>query len=239
MSVFEFKTRVSYDDVDGDLNLTLRGAMGMMQEAAIIHSDQIGYSVYDTERTHVIWMLVHWRIRLVSSAKWNENVLVKTWPRTMDRATSERDFEIVGADGRCIAIGKSVWVLVSTETGRIIRIPSEVSSAYQLTERSVFKDERTALEITAKEQTYSGKILKCNIDTNHHVNNRVYLDFAYEALPDEVSLKQFSEILIHFRKQLVRNERVSCYCGMCERGCSIDVCGTDEKDIRASVELFV
>ena len=58
MAVFEFPTRVAYTDIDSRMALTLRGAMTMMQEAAIVHAAQRGYSIYDIPRTHVIWMLV-------------------------------------------------------------------------------------------------------------------------------------------------------------------------------------
>lgn len=40
MDVFSYSTRVTYGEVDGALHLTLRGAMAMMQEAAIVHSSQ-------------------------------------------------------------------------------------------------------------------------------------------------------------------------------------------------------
>lgn len=56
MDVFSYSTRVTYGEVDGALHLTLRGAMAMMQEAAIVHSSQAGYAVADIPRTHVIWI---------------------------------------------------------------------------------------------------------------------------------------------------------------------------------------
>ena len=118
MDVFSYSTRVTYGEVDGALHLTLRGAMAMMQEAAIVHSSQAGYAVADIPRTHVIWMLVHWRVKMVKDACWNEAVAVKTWPRSMGRVTSVRNFEISNARGETVALGESEWILVSTDTGR-------------------------------------------------------------------------------------------------------------------------
>ena len=92
MSVFAFRTRVSYDDIDRNMNLTLKGVLGFMQEAAMMHSSQVGYSVGDAERTHVTWMLVQWRVRILKDAAWGTELTVNTWPRSMDRATSIRNF---------------------------------------------------------------------------------------------------------------------------------------------------
>ena len=89
---FEYPTRVTYGEVDQQLRLTLRGAMAMMQEAAIVHSSQAGYAVEDIPRTHVIWMLVRWRVKRIGAVRWNEAVTVETWPRSMARVTSVRNW---------------------------------------------------------------------------------------------------------------------------------------------------
>lgn len=237
MAVYEFKTRVSYDDVDENMMLTLRGTIGMMQEAAIIHSDLIGYSACNTEKTGVIWMLVRWRVRRISEAKWNEKLIVRTWPRTMDRVTSERDFEIVDENNRVVAIGESVWVLVSADTRRIIRIPQHIAQAYDLTERKVFDTPVCEYPSDQGEEVYSGVVRKRDIDSNHHVNNRVYLDYANEGINNEQN-GRFSEVRIHYRKQLLLGETVKCLYQRNSLGCRVDVCSNNSADIRATVEFY-
>lgn len=58
MSIYTFHTRVSYHDIDENMQLTLQGAMSCMQEAAILHADQVGNSIADLSQTRLIWMLV-------------------------------------------------------------------------------------------------------------------------------------------------------------------------------------
>ena len=228
MAVFEFHTRVAYGDVDSEMRLSLHGAMGLMQEAAIIHSDKIGYSVRHIPQTHLIWMLVRWRVRLVAEAQWNENVTVRIWPKTMERATSDREFEIVGEDGRRVAIGTSSWVLVSADTGRIVRIPTEVAEAYDLTKVSVFNDDLSDPEPERGGLTYSGKVLKRDIDTNHHVNNRVYLQIADEAIADREE-KSFREVVVRYRRQLLLGQEVRCFCRQNEGDYIVDICSDDDR----------
>ena len=72
MNIFDFPARVSYSDITDDYSLTLTGAMRMMQEAAIVHSNQTKFSVFNTHVTHLSWMLVRWRARMVGQAHWNE-----------------------------------------------------------------------------------------------------------------------------------------------------------------------
>lgn len=227
MAVFEFITRISYDDIHEDLSLSLRGAMSMMQEAAIVHSDQLGYSITNVDKTGVIWMLVQWRVRILQKAFWNETVTVRTWPRTMERAKSERDFEICSKDGEIIAVGESVWVLVSTQTGRITRITSQIASAYDLTEKRAFTDLLPQPSGEIGLDMYICRVLKRDIDTNHHVNNRVYLDFAGEAIPDEIDVASFKEIYVHYRKQLLLGDEVHCRYRCENEAHIVDVCQSE------------
>lgn len=211
MSVYSFQTRVSYDDIDENLHLTLKGALGYMQEAAVIHSSKVGYSVGDVARTHVIWMLNQWRVRLQRPACWHDRLTVETWPRTMERATSIRDFDIRNESGESVCIGESNWVLVSADTGRIMRVPPEVVQAYDLTERTVFDLPLQKIAPSDGVMTYSAMVQRRDLDTNHHVNNRVYLDYALEALPAEVDLSAYREVIVKYHRQLLLNEPFTCW----------------------------
>ncbi len=238
MAVFEFKTRVSYDDIGDDMSLSLRGAIGMMQEAAIIHSDMIGYSINDVHRTQVIWMLVQWRVRMVGKVYWNEPLTVVTWPRTMERATSERDFKIIDEHGQTVALGESGWVLVSAQTGRIIRIPSQIKQAYDLTEERAIEDPfEEPMHDVPGVLAFSGKVCRRDIDTNHHVNNRVYLDYAFEALPETVISSSINEAVIRYRSQLVYDQSFCCIYKQAEDATIVEICGADDRIVHASVIL--
>lgn len=211
MSIYSFQTRVSYDDIDENLHLTLKGALGYMQEAAVIHSSKVGYSVGDVARTHVIWMLNQWRVRLQTTACWHDRLTVETWPRTMERATSIRNFDIRNEEGESVCIGESNWVLVSADTGRIMRVPPEVMRAYDLTPCTVFDSPLEKLTSSGGVMTYAGMVQRRDLDTNHHVNNRVYLDYALEALPAELDCSAYREVIVKYHRQLLLHDRFTCW----------------------------
>jgi len=238
MSVYTFQTRVAYDDIDESLHLTLRGAMGHMQEAAILHSSQCGFSITDIPQTHVIWMLVQWRARLVGKADWNEQITVRTWPRTMERITSVRNYEIYAKDGTLVAVGESNWVLVNADTGRTTRITPEVAAAYDLTEQDVFDAPLPILPKGTGEPVVQFHVSRRDIDTNHHVNNRVYLDYAREALPNEIAEFPFPEVSVRYHRQLLQDDPVVCWYRR-EDGCHVvEICGEERTHLHATVVFY-
>lgn len=184
--------------------------MRLMQEAAIVHSDQLGYSFRTVEKTRVHWLLVSWRVRMLQNVYWGETLHVETWPRTMARVTSERDFEIKNTAGETVCIGTSNWILVGYDTGRAHRITPEVASAYPLDDTPIFMDCLRQPDMDTGEETYTGRVLRRDLDTNNHVNNLIYLDYAKQALPESIYNHPFRELAVKYSRQLLIGDTFHC-----------------------------
>ena len=56
------------------------------------------------------------------------------------------------------------------------------------------------------------KVQRRDIDINKHVHNLYYLDFAYEALPEEIYENcEFNNIEIMYKKQIKLNNEIKHY----------------------------
>ena len=60
MAVYEYKTRIRYNDVNEDNRLSNKGLLNILSEAAGAHSDEVGYSSNTMESTNCAWMLLYW-----------------------------------------------------------------------------------------------------------------------------------------------------------------------------------
>ena len=235
MSTYTFHTRISYHDIDAHMALTLRGAMNCMQEAAILHADQVGNSISDLAQNHLVWMLVQWHVKLLGEASWNDSVDVVTWPRSMERLTSVRNFELLNSRGERIAVGASNWILVNTDTGRVTRITPEIAALYDLTPRDVFDDPLPKAPQGLGDETFAGRVLRRDLDTNHHVNNLVYLDYSREALPEEAAAMDFREISVYYHKQLFLGDPIRCYYHSDGTRHVVNICGDSAATLHATV----
>lgn len=190
-----------------------------------MHAAQSGYSVMDVERTRVVWLLVQWRVRLTGKVLWNEPLEVITWPQTMERLTSNRCFRILDGQGREVAIGESIWLLANADTGRVMRIPQEVADAYDLIPDGVFETSFDKPPADIGKMTLSAKVGRRDLDTNRHVNNLVYLDYAKEALPVDISLQDYPEVVIRYHRELLLDDTFYCYHAPVADGHVIQICG--------------
>lgn len=239
MAVYTFQSRVAYDDIDNDLKFTVKGAMRQMQEAAILDSGRSGYSVYDVKSKGRAWILVEWRVRLLDPVKWNDAIEVRTWPRAMDKLTCTRDFLIKGENGQLAALGESVWVLVDIHTGHPVRLTEAVSNEFELVEKQVFNGRRPKPASGTGELASTYQVSCRDIDTNHHMNNRVYPEVAREALPKEARDLEFPEVTVRYHRQLLEGEKVECYYRYQDGTHIIDICEAGpKKRVSATVTFY-
>jgi len=170
---------------------------------------------------------------------WNDELVVHTWPHTMERVTSDRCFEICTRQGDVVAVGESSWILVNTLTRRAARVTPEVAEAYPLVDRNVFDTPLRQPPMENGEVTCSCRVMRRDIDTQHHVNNLVYLDYARQALPEEIYDRPFREIAVKYSRQLLLGEEFHCVYHHAD-GCHlVDIRSADHTVSHAQITLLV
>lgn len=206
-----YQTHISYSDVGPDQRLNHRGALRLLQEAAALASDQRGYGLKDIQSKGVCWILSGWRLELSERPLWPAPLAVHTWPRSMEGFSSDRDFELFSGE-RQIGRATSRWLLVNSATGRVTRVTDAVRAAYDLDSRALFD---TPISSNGKSPadaalTFSTTVGRRDIDTNQHVNNIHYLDYALEALPEPVLQDMPATVEIVFRRQILLGTPIRC-----------------------------
>lgn len=203
MSVFEYKTNIRYQDINEDNKLSDKGILNILSEAAGAHSQKIGYSVNEIEKTGYTWMLLYWKIRAFKRPCWNTKLTIKTWPRSFEKVSSWRDFEVYDEEGDLIVIGTTQWALIDAKAGRLAKITEEMANEYGMVDKKVFEEEIIGKlkpdEDEKRKEEYTTK--RRDIDTNHHVNNVSYLEFAYNVFPEDIKL-DFKNLEIYYKKQI-------------------------------------
>lgn len=215
MGVYTENFTVRYTDVNRFNRLTLKSLITYCQEIAGRHSEIAGYSVNDIPNTHVTWLLLNWKVKMFAHPHLNQKITINTWARTLDKFYSNRDFEILDTQGNLIAIATSKWVLINTDTKKITRVTKEMANAYGILDKNVFGEEinfDSKVSFDNSLLNFDYKIQRRDIDTNGHVNNLHYIDYAFETLPEEIYNNiEFNNIEILYKKEIKYTDRINCY----------------------------
>ena len=176
-------------DTDPSDRLHLHALFSMMQEAAALHAEHLGFGAAQFDPQGLTWLLLRVSVRMDSFPSWKEKLLIETWPSGMDRLYGLRDFRFYREDGSQAGAATSTWLVVDAASRRPKRfVPPSAEGAGGLTERSLRFD---ALKLDAEPSLADiGPSLRhvcraSEIDRNRHVGNTRYVAWCLDALGTE------------------------------------------------------
>lgn len=245
MEICSCNFTIEFNDIDENKLITERGFLRFLQEAGCIASSKLGYGINDESKTHIAWLLLNWKLRIFKRPSWNSNIKIDTWARQEDKLYSYRDFEVYDNENNLIAIASSKWVIADTKTHSLLRITDKMVKEYNYIDKSLF--EELIINKIKEPKDYDSKInytiSRRDIDSNNHVNNLCYLDFAYQSLPEEIYQEyysKFSNIEIMYKKEAILGDKISCfYKKIDENEYVVTIKSEDLKTLHAIIKLKI
>jgi medium-chain acyl-[acyl-carrier-protein] hydrolase len=180
-----FRVRSYETDLQGRLQAPI--LCKWLEEAAVNHAEILGVAVETLFEHGVAWVLS--RLQLIVE-RWpanGEEIVVKTWPEAASRLFTERRFEVFDASETRIGAVSTLWLVLDLVRRRPIRFPPLVLDRLAAidigTELRGFTD-LDAINTAQNELAYT--VRRSDLDLADHVNNTSYVEWAVEAVPDEV-----------------------------------------------------
>lgn len=215
--IYTESVKIPLKDINNDLTVTDRGILELFENVCSHHSDMVGYGVASRGDTGFTWILMDWKVKVIRRPKYGENIWVSTWARYINgelkKAYTYRDFEVLDENGDVCIIATSKWVIINTETRRIVHIDDNIMAAYELEERSVFEEQELdkLKEPNEVEHEVEYIVKRSEVDFVSHVHNLYYIDLAYNALPENVyNLRPFNEFRISYKKEIKLGDKIKC-----------------------------
>jgi len=218
-AIFEKTFPVSYHELDIHGNLRLVTILNYMQDIAGVHASRLAVSVADLRPGGLTWVLSRLHLQMERYPRAEEMVRVSTWPATRQGLFTCREFELYDGNELCVGRASTSWALLKITTRRPVQLEEHLPP-YPLMPRRALDDDFSALPAFTESSTTDMKfrVLRDNMDINHHVNNTVFAGWAMEAVPDEIAAGSLAELEIAFRAEAVYGETVVSRCTVMEEG---------------------
>ena len=162
----------------------------IVQEAAGNHSAERGCSIPTLHKEGKTWVITRSKLEVHRYTHWPEKVIVETWAQQPIRLHLPRVIRACDEAGKQIFTAKTYWALIDLERGRpcrpttmVERIglpPQEMQMDLSLTNRQTYEESHCTTLVS-----YKPKIHYLDTDSNQHVNNISYLNWALDSLPSE------------------------------------------------------
>lgn len=174
---------VHYYDVDSSKKLSVASMVNYFQDIAIIQSERLKRGVKYLHENKIAWVLYKWKFSVHRLPDMFESVKVRTWPYQFRKTTGFRRFEIIDENGTVCVEADSVWFLIGSETRKPAKIPDDLSSVFEVDEQAVNTSDFAKLTPPqSPDYRFEYKVRDSDMDTNQHVNNVRYIEWAMEPL---------------------------------------------------------
>jgi len=161
----------------------------------------------------LFWVISRYKVFVHTLPRLNDELLIRTAICKVEGYQSIRGIQILKGDEILVTVSSS-WLLLDLAKRR----PQRISEIYQ--ERptvNILSDEHLYFERIkippSSAECYSLQARYSDLDSNDHVNNTRYLEWAFDCLPAELLVSaDLRRITTEFLAETKLNEQIKIYC---------------------------
>lgn len=214
--IYSKEYEVNYYDVDSNLNCNVSKLLSMFSDIGNKHTETLGYGINEYLKEGITWVFYNYKIDIKRYPKYGEKINLTTVAEGFKKYYATRSYEIKDEEGNVIVTGQAIFLMIDIEKRRAIRIPKKQYELFKVEEdiKGPFKLPRMKDldEVNFNEEF---RVRYSDIDSNKHVNNTRYVDWAIETLPEEIILNyKLENLSVIFEKECKYGEKVNVYTKM-------------------------
>lgn len=200
---FEKEYEVHYYEVEYRLNCTITSIMDYFCDIGGKQSEELGVGIEHLTERNLAWVFYKYNIKVHRYPKYGEKIRISTIASGFKKFYASRSYEILDENNEKIVEGQGVFLLIDLERRRAVRIPEEYYITY-----GIDRDVENQIDISKLEKMSEPmhlnefKVRYSDIDSNKHVNNSKYVEWAIESIPLEIVLNyEMKDLSIIFTKE--------------------------------------
>lgn len=197
--MYEKEYTVRYSEVTDKAVSSLPALVSYFQDTTMFHSDTVGQGIGDLMERKMAWLLASWRVKIERYPNYAEKITARTWATKFAGVYGYRDFSLSDEKGNIIALASSVWIQYDAGAQKMKRVTQEVADVYGAEGNFAFSDGEEGRIRPPKEYVDVGfaEVRRRDLDTNNHVNNVRYIDYALDVLPPDLDVR---ELRVSYKK---------------------------------------
>lgn len=188
--MYSFKSRVRYSEINKEGMLDIPSVLNYFQDCSTFQSESLGVGVEHLKKENRAWVLNSWQIEFLQDVRLFEDIETGTWSYGSKGVYGYRNFVLNKSDGTRAVNANTIWVFTDTKTGMPIKVQPQDVEMYGIEPKIEMTDYGRKIKTEQegmREQEFS--VRKYHIDTNGHVNNVKYVQFAMEYLDEAAKVR--------------------------------------------------
>lgn len=203
------RQKLSASLTDTKAELSLVGACQIINDAVTEYMGELKIDNATFKNNYnAFWVYLKRKIVFLKPAKWDEDLVVRTFISSISLAKMEVDAEITNSVGEIVLRSRTELCVLDIETQKIKKL-SGLGVSGSLETEEPLDLEFSKFEGGNLSEIGKVKIKYCNIDFCRHTNNLEYIRFILDTYKvAEIENRKISEVMIKYVNQSFEGEEV-------------------------------
>jgi acyl-ACP thioesterase len=201
---------VDYFESSTGFDIKLGALVKRLQEAAVHHSELVGFGSRDLMKNDNAWILNRLAVAITRWPSFRDPLTITTWHRGSRGFMAYREFLLTVGDAP-VAAATSRWLYFDIRKKRVVRVPGETAEAYTVETARALDFDLDGWKPPGDAALESEVVLSTrasDYDPNGHVNNAAYFDYLETLLAMEYAGNAgLRQLVIQYQKEIPRNTR--------------------------------
>lgn len=211
--IWEESFKVRTFDVNINNRIKINSLTNFIQEAAANHATHLKVGRDHLMKENLFWVLSRAKFKVDRYPDLNEEIIVRTWPKGIDKLFFLRDLEILDSKKNIIANATTSWLVVDSVKIRPKR-PSIIRDRFNdYPEKEAIKEKLDKIPTVEDKNLCFKKIVRyTDLDVNNHMNNVKYVEQVLNCFTESFYKKHdITELQINFLKQCKYGNKIKIY----------------------------
>lgn len=208
-SIYTEQLRIRSYHTDVHRVLTIPKLCSFFQEVAGNHTVACGLGWEMMQEQSIFWVLSRLKIEVTRMPAWQELITIRTWSNGLTGLQAIRFFEVLDSDGQELVRAISMWVMMNTQTRRLVR-PGEYMKDFPLCDDRLFEADPEKLPALENPEAFPAfAVSYTETDMNRHMNNVSYIDRVLNTFEfDFLKAHRMTHFEINFLKEARPGEEI-------------------------------
>lgn len=208
---FTKKYEIHYYEVNSKMRCKLPAIINFIEDIGTQQSEQLGGGIEYCLKNNCGWVFYKYDIKMHRYPMFGETISITTEPVGFKKFYGLRKYIIKDEEENLIGEGTALFFLIDIQKRRPMRIQEEQYGFYGVDGDLDCDISMDKIEKCDEEQYHKEFDIRYNdIDSNNHVNNVNYVEWAIEAVPlDIINNYELKRIKVIFEKETAYGDTVS------------------------------
>ncbi len=183
-TVFSTRLTLPYSAVNANGRVKADWLLNVFQDAASRQCHFLGISGFDMAEKQLKWVVAQYRINIHDGISWLMPLILKTWRAPWKNLYEIRQFSLGPEQGCPLVTATGIWILIRAESGKPVRLSPHMPPLLMQEPAESGPDLIRPGDFGEFHHETRFPVRFLDLDLNQHVNNRVYLRWAVESIPE-------------------------------------------------------